>query len=122
MPIIPLRFRGGGTGGTTAAEARTNLDVYSKNESNTLNGMITGDGCVLRKSADLTSDYNNMESTSYSICRTEPSTVNGPNTSSGIAFTYKSSTNYGAQLFMSDAGIYYRKRIQGSFGEWVKVV
>lgn len=72
--VTPVVIGGGGTGATTAAGARTNLDLYSKSESDAIHMSITANGSDINDASIFRTNID-VYSTSEVYTQTEVDTI-----------------------------------------------
>lgn len=65
--------------------------------------------------------YSSKSGLGWYIVRYSASTPDAPSSGNGICIINHNSTNYGAILALSDAGLYYAPVRGGALGAWEKV-
>lgn len=77
------------------------------------------DGKKLDAVSDLNTPLSNLGETAFAINKYTDGTPNAPNNGVGSVMTWTSSANYGAQLVLTHAGLYYRSNKNATPSAWL---
>ena len=100
------------------------FEKYAKSNKELTEDVTSLDAMYDGKTPSAVSDLNvplTAGGASVAITRHLNNTTNAPTNGEGLEITWSSSDRYGAQLTLTDSGLYFRTNSSGTISAWQKI-